>query len=114
MHRLYGGIFLSGRLGRFEFFCRRGIEDAVGQRSERSLEGRQDLLAGVAAGVEGMDFGLDLRTEFVRSAPEIVEEARHLACDLRHFLRAEKDQRQKKQKDHLAGEAEIHASIIMP
>ena len=30
------------------------------------------------------------------------EEARDLAPDLRHFLRAEKNQRQKKNEDHLA------------
>src|ERR1700720_3921648 len=92
-----GGIFCS-----IEPFGRRGIEDAVGQRSERGLEGREDLLAGAAAGIaptfEGINFRFDLRAEFVGSAPELAEEARDLASDLRHFLGAEKDQRQKKQE----------------
>src|SRR5208282_6795722 len=73
--RLHAGFFFRG----LQLFGRRRIKDTVRQRSERSLEGRQDLLAGIATGVEGMDFGLDLRTEFVRSPPELVEEARHLA-----------------------------------
>src|ERR1700687_2300745 len=99
------GLFGRGIFGGIEPFGRWGIEDAVGQRSERGLEGREDLLPGTAAGVgttfEGIDFGLDLRAEFVGSAPELAEEARDLASDLRHFLGAEKDQRQKKQEDHL-------------
>ena len=54
--RLYGGgIFRSGvfgSLGLFRglfwgLFYGRGIEDAVGQRSERGLKWRQDLLPGV-------------------------------------------------------------------
>src|SRR6202521_2595915 len=94
-----GGIFCS-----IEPFGRRGIEDAVGQRPERGLERRGGLLpgAGGAATFERIDFGFDLRAEFVGSAPELAEEARALASDLRHFLGAEKDQRQKKQEDHLA------------
>src|ERR1700730_18075461 len=82
-------------IGHIEPFGRRGIEDTVGQRSERGLERRQYLLpgtdAGVAATLERIDFGLDLRTGFVGSAPEFAEEARDLASDLRHFLRAKKD-----------------------
>src|SRR5271169_10106 len=113
-----GGIFRNRSFGSFEFFHGRRIEDAIGKRSERSLERRQDLLPrGGSVGVntiQGIDFGLDLRAEFVGRAPELVEEARHLAADLGHFLGAEKDQGQKKQEDHLAGEAEIHGSIIMP
>src|SRR5208282_2332316 len=113
----HGSIFRS-----FYLFGGRWIEDAISQRSARGLDGRQDLLptaAGVvAAGVclsciEGIDFGLDLRAEFVGSAPEFIQEARDLATDLGHFLGAEKNQRQKKQEDHLAGEAEIHTPIIM-
>src|SRR6202521_5883787 len=96
-----GGVF-----GSIEPFGRRGIEDAVGQRSERGLERRQYLLPGTAAGVaatlERIDFGFDLGAEFVGSAPEFAEEARDLASDLRHFLGAKKDQRQKKQEDHFA------------
>src|SRR5208282_1780970 len=112
------GGFGGGIFGSLELFGRRRIEDAIGQRSERGLKRRQDLLAGVAVAVvsiaiQGIDFGLDLRAEFVRGAPEFVQEARDLAADLRHFLRAEKDQHQKKQEDHLAGEAKIHTSIIM-
>src|SRR5580658_986731 len=113
-----GGIFRDRSFSSFRFFHGRRIEDAIGERSERGLERRQDLLAGAASVgvivVEGIDFGLNLRAEFVRRAPELVEEARHLTADLRHFLGAEKDQRQKKDEDHLAGEAEIHGSIIMP
>src|ERR1035437_467598 len=120
-----GGGFRSGGCGSglrgfssLELLGGRWIEDAVGQRSERSLQSRQNLLprtaaAGVAAAIEGIHFRLDLRAEFVGSAPEFVEKARNLAADLRHFLGAEKDQRQKKQEDHLAGEAKIHTSIIM-
>src|SRR5271156_4488721 len=104
--RLYGG-------GRLRFFGERGIEDAIGQRSERGVEWRQDLLPGTAGVIEQIDFGLDLRAEFIGSAPELVEEARDLATDLRHFLGAEKDQRQEKNEDHLAREAEAHAVIIM-
>src|ERR1700675_4608487 len=94
-----GGIFC-----RIEPFGRRGIENAVGQRPKRGLKGREDLLAGAgaAATFEGINFGFDLRAEFVRSAPELAEETRDLASDLRHFLGAEKDQRHKKQEDHLA------------
>src|SRR5271157_5956598 len=114
--RLYGGgTFGSGFIRRFWLFGGRGIEDAVGQRTERGLEGRQDLLAGAAAAgvIQGIHFRLDLRAEFVGSAPELIQKTRDLAADLRHFLGAEKDQRQKKQEDHLAREAEIHTSIIM-
>src|ERR1700730_4620532 len=99
-------VFSGGVFGSIEPFGRRGIEDTVGQRPERCLERRQYLLPGTAAGVaatlERIDFGLDLRAEFVGSAPELAEEARDLASDLRHFLGAKKDQRQKKQEDHLA------------
>ena len=106
------GIFGSRVFRSFELFGGRGIEDAVGQRSERGLKWRQDLLPGaacwLATAIQGIHFGLDLRAEFVGSAPELVEEARDLAADLRHFLGAEKDQHQKKQEDHLAGEAKIH------
>src|SRR5208337_412533 len=118
--RFYGGIFCGGMVGgnfrSLELFGRRGIEDAVGQGSKRGLDGRQDLPAGAAAAgvIQGIHFRLDLRAEFVGRAPELVEKARNLAADLGHFLGAEKDQRQKKQEDHLAREAtEIHISIIM-
>src|SRR5882762_8194920 len=111
--RLYGSLsmFGSGGFGSGIFSSVEPsggwwIEDAVGQRSERGLERRQDLLAGAAAGVattfERIDFGLDLRAELVRSAPELAEKAGDLASYLRHFLGAEKDQRQKKQEDHFA------------
>jgi len=117
-NRFRGGRFHSvsfggGIFGSFESFGRRRIEDAVGQRPERSLQWRQDLLSRFATAVEGINLRLDLRAEFIGRAPELVQEARDLTADLRHFLRAEKDQRQKKQKDHLAGKAEIHAPIIM-
>ena len=124
--RIYsGGAFRSrrcgsglGGFGSLELLGGRRIEDAIGQRSERSLQGRQNLLprtaaAGVAAAIERIHFRFDLRAEFVGSAPEFVEKTRNLAADLRHFLGAEKDQRQKKQEEHLARKAEIHASIIM-
>src|SRR5258708_2026292 len=112
--RRYGCLarFGSGDFSSFQLFGGRRIEDAAGELSERGLERRQNLLAGEAA-VERIDFGLDLRAEFVGGAPELVQEARDLAADLGHFLGAEKDQRQKKNEDHLAGEAEIHTSIIM-
>src|SRR5450631_71048 len=87
----------------FQLFRGRGIEDAIGQRSQWRLERWQYLLPGQAA-IEGVDFRLDLRAEFVGCAPELVEEARDLTADLGHFLGAEKDQRQKKQENHRAGE----------
>src|SRR5216684_4156186 len=64
--RLYGGLgrFGSGGFGSFQLFGGRRIEDAAGERSERGLERRQDLLAGQAT-IERIDFGLDLRAEFV-------------------------------------------------
>src|ERR1017187_4812397 len=118
--RLYGGFGrfgdggFGGAFGSLDFFRGRRIEDTVGQRSQRRLERRQDLLPRqVGAGLQGVNFRLDLRAEFIGRTPELVEEARNLASDLGHLLGAEKDQRQKKQEDHLAGEAEIHASIIM-
>ena len=67
-----------------------------------------------ASVIERINFGFDLRTKFVGRAAELVEETRDLASDLGHFLGAEKDQRQEKKKDHLAGEAtEAHRPIIM-
>jgi len=94
-------MFGSGGFGSFQLFGGRRIEDAAGERSERGLERRQNLLAGETA-VERVDFGFDLRAEFVGCAPELVQEARDLASDLGHFLGAEKDQRQKQNEDHLA------------
>src|SRR5258708_14877185 len=65
---LYGGLggFGSGGLGfgSFQLFGGRRIEDAAGERSERGLERRQYLLARQAT-IERIDFGLDLRAEFV-------------------------------------------------
>jgi hypothetical protein len=52
--------------------------------------------------IQRIDFGLDLRAEFVGGAPELIEQARDLAADLRHLLGAEKDQHQEKEEDHLA------------
>src|SRR5208282_5637225 len=82
-----GGIFRYGSVGGLQFFHGRRIEDAIGERSERCVQRRQDLLAGAAGvgvtAIQGIDFGLDLRAEFVGSTPELVEEARHLAADLR-------------------------------
>src|SRR5208283_1719317 len=45
------GGFGGGIFGSLELFGRRRIEDAIGQRSERGLKRRQDLLAGVAVAV---------------------------------------------------------------
>src|ERR1700689_221170 len=70
--------FSSGILGSFQPFRRRRIEDAVGQRSERSLQRWQNLLPGVglsAIVIKGTDFRFDLRTEFVGGAAELAEEA---------------------------------------
>src|SRR5271166_3187527 len=102
--RFHRGCLLRGIFYSFKLFRRRRIEDTVGQRSERRLKRGQDLLpraSGLIA-IERIDFGLDLRTEFVGSAAELVEEARNLASDLRHFLWAKENQHQKKQEDHLA------------
>src|SRR5258706_801757 len=112
---VYGSVSMvgGGGFGGFRLIGGRGIEDAVGQRSERGLQGRQDLLPGADRVIQGINFGFDLRAEFVGSAPELIDKARDLASDLGHFLGAKKDQRQEKQEDHLAGEAEIHSSIIM-
>src|SRR5258708_35292003 len=106
-------MFGSGGFGGFPLIGGRGIEDAVGQRSKRGLQGRQDLLPGADSAIQGINFGFDLRAEFVGSPPELIDKARDLTSDLGHFLGAKKDQRQEKQEDHLAGEAEIHTSIIM-
>src|SRR5271157_3530445 len=74
------GRFGRGIFGNFQLFGGRGIEDAVGQGSERGLDGRQDLPVGAAAAgvIQGIHFRLDLRAEFVGRAPELVQEARNL------------------------------------
>src|ERR1035438_9732503 len=82
--RIDGGGFGIGFFDSFHLFGRRRVEDAVGQRSERCLEGWKDLLPGIGAAsfptdVEGIDFGLDLGAEFIGGAPELVKQARDLA-----------------------------------
>ena len=99
---------IGGGLGLFRFDCRR-IEDAAGERVQRRAHRWQNL----RLDVDGVDFGFDLRAEFVRGALELVHEAANRAPNLRQFLGAEKDQRQEKQENHLAREAKIHIAIIM-
>src|ERR1700691_4451097 len=113
----HSSVFGGGILGSFQLFRTRRIEDAIGKRSKRGLQRWQYLRPGAAlapVAIERIDFGFDLRTELVGCASELVEEAGDLASDLGHFLGPEKDQRQEKNKEHLAREAKVHGSIIMP
>src|SRR5438270_9127675 len=103
---LGGRTYLRGWLGthfRAADSCRR----AVGNRSFwwtcRIRHNRMQ----VRFHFQLIDFGLDLRLEFVAGALEFRQRAADLAPDLRHLFGAENDQGQHENKNHF-GQAEVH------